>query len=191
MSNPNNLVLDGPIEKPARGILAQALWIIFFALAATVAARFEIPHDPVPYTLQTMVVLLAGAFLGARNGALSQLLYLLAGALGAPVFAGGAFGFARILGPSGGYLLAFPVAAAIVGFLLRDRRTTLRIVIAMTSAMVLIFAAGTAHLYAFYIRNAWTAVTSGFFIFSWWDLIKISAAVMIYREVGKRWARLP
>jgi biotin transport system substrate-specific component len=191
MSNPNNLVLDTPVEKPVRGVLAQALWVMSFALASALAARFEIPHNPVPYTLQTMVVLLAGAFLGARNGALSQLVYLGAGALGAPVFAGGAFGFARILGPSGGYLLAFPLAAAIVGYVLRDSRATLRIVIAMTSAMAVIFAAGTAHLYAFYIHNAWTAVTSGFLIFSWWDLIKISAAVMVYREVGKRWPRLP
>src|SRR5512135_696659 len=96
-----------------QGVAGQLLWIVSFAVATAVAARVEIPHQPVPYTLQTMVVLLSGAFLGARNGALSQLLYLCGGAVGLPLFAGGAFGVAPFIGPTGGYLLAFPAAAAL------------------------------------------------------------------------------
>jgi len=100
-------------------VLTQLLWITTFAVATALGARVEIPHYPVPFTLQTMVVLLAGAFLGARNGAYSQILYLGAGLIGLPVFAGGAFGFMKIAGPTGGYLLAFPIAAAAAGYLVR------------------------------------------------------------------------
>jgi biotin transport system substrate-specific component len=191
MSHHSNVVLDKPIEQPARGLLAQALWITGFALATAFGARLEIPHEPVPYTLQTMVVLLAGALLGARNGALSQLFYLGLGIAGAPVFAGGAFGYAVLLGPTGGYLLAFPVAAALTGYLLRERHTLLWTLTAMVSGTLLIFAAGTAHLYAFYLHDGKVAFTSGFLIFTWWDMIKVGAASMIYHEVGKRWPRIP
>jgi hypothetical protein len=86
----------------------QVFWIVTFAALTAVGARFEIFQYPVPFTLQTMFVLLAGAFLGARNGALSQILYLGVGAVGLPVFAaGGAMGILRLIGPTGGYLLAF------------------------------------------------------------------------------------
>lgn len=107
MSNSSNVAVDKPISQSGKGVLAQALWIAGFAAATALSARLEIPHDPVPFTLQTMVVLLAGAFLGARNGAVSQLLYLGAGIFGAPVFAGGAFGAARLVGPTGGISLHF------------------------------------------------------------------------------------
>ncbi|NLA64828.1 MAG: biotin transporter BioY [Leucobacter sp.] len=71
----------------------------------------------VPITLQTFAVLLAGAVLGAKRGFLAVLLYLAVGALGLPVFSGGAAGIAPFLGPSAGYLIAFPLAAALCGFI--------------------------------------------------------------------------
>jgi biotin transport system substrate-specific component len=175
----------------ASGVLAQSLWIAAFAVATAAGARLEIPHEPVPYTLQTFVVLLSGAFLGSRNGALSQLFYLAAGVLGAPVFAGGAFGFVRLLGPSGGYLLAFPAAAALVGYLLRERRTLPMTLLAMAAGLLVIFASGTAQLYAYYIHDGSLALSTGFLFFSWWDLLKLSAAAAIYHELARRWPRLP
>ena len=108
-----------------------------------IGARFEIPHQPVPFTLQTMVVLLAGAFLGPRNGAISQLLYLGAGALGLPVFAGGAPGFLHLIGPTGGYLLAFPAAAAVTGYLVTLRRSLFWTAVSMTVGLLVIFTSGT------------------------------------------------
>jgi biotin transport system substrate-specific component len=179
------------LEAAGSGILAQALWIVAFAAATAAGARLEIPHEPVPYTLQTFVVLLSGALLGARNGALSQLLYLAAGVLGAPVFAGGAFGFARLLGPTGGYLLAFPAGAALVGYLLRERRPLVLTLLAMAAGLVVIFASGTAQLYAYYLHDSSLAVTAGFLFFSWWDLLKLAGAAAIYHELSKRWPRLP
>ena len=107
MNDSSNLVLGKTVDSsPA---LVQFTWVGLFAVGTMLSARLEIPHQPVPYTLQTLMVLLSGAFLGPRNGMLSQLAYITAGILGAPVFAGGAAGFARILGPSGGYILSFPL----------------------------------------------------------------------------------
>jgi biotin transport system substrate-specific component len=137
------------------------------------------------------VVLLSGAFLGSRNGALSQLVYLGAGAMGAPVFAGGAFGIAKFLGPTGGYLIAFPLAAALVGWILRDGRSYARTLAAMVAGLLTVFTCGTLHLFAFYIHDLGSAVSSGFLIFSWWDMLKLGAATAMYAEIGKRWPRLP
>ncbi len=190
MSNTTKVSLVG--QSAAQGsVAAQIVWIAGFVAATALGARLEIPHEPVPYTLQTLVVLLAGAFLGARNGAISQVAYLASGALGAPVFAGGAFGPAVLFGPTGGYLLAFPVSAAAVGLLLQENRTLPRCFLAMTAGLLVVFSLGTLHLFAFYLKNFGAAFNAGFLVFSWWDLLKLCAAAMTYREVGKRWPRLP
>ena len=174
------------LSRSDEGIARQALWIVGFAAATALAARVEIPNYPVPYTLQTLMVLLAGAVLGARNGALSQILYIAVGLIGLPVFSGGGFGLARLLGPTGGYLLAFPVAAAIVGYMVRLRSDLLWSFVSMTAGLLLIFLSGTAQLYAVLFHDWSEAFKSGFLIFSWWDLLKLSAAAMISYEVGKR-----
>jgi biotin transport system substrate-specific component len=171
--------------------LLQLLWIAGFAIATAVGARIEIPYQPVPFTLQTFTVLLAGAFLGSRNGAASQILYLAAGVAGLPVFAGGAFGFAKLMGPTGGYLLAFPAAAAVVGYLVRRHATLLWRVVSMACGLCIIFLFGTLQLYAAYLHDAGKAIALGLLIFSWWDLLKLGAAATIYHEVSKRWARVP
>lgn len=80
----------------------HASWIISFAGLTALGAQIEVPNYPVPFTLQTFFVLLAGAFLGVRNGSIAQVVYLAVGALGLPVFAGGTFGIAKLLGPTGG-----------------------------------------------------------------------------------------
>ncbi|TKD52035.1 biotin transporter BioY [Sphingomonas baiyangensis] len=84
-------------------------------MALVLASYVAIPMQPVPITLQTLVVPLIGALLGARLGTAAVLAWLAAGALGAPVLAEGASGIARFTGPGGGYLAAFPMAAWLVG----------------------------------------------------------------------------
>jgi biotin transport system substrate-specific component len=172
-------------------ILGQAGWIIGFAFLTALGARVEIPHEPVPYTLQTFVVLLSGAFLGARNGALSQILYIAAGAVGLPAFAGGAAGFPILFGPTGGYLLAFPAAAAVVGYLVSLRRSRVWAFASMFAGLLVIFTSGTIQLYATILHDAQKAFWAGFMIFSWWDVVKLFAASAMYFEVGKRFPRLP
>jgi biotin transporter BioY len=85
-------------------------WVLSFSILTAISAQISIPIKPVPFTLQTMIVLLAGAFLGAKNGAYSQLIYICLGAIGLPVFAqtaDGTMGLARLIGPTGGYLTSF------------------------------------------------------------------------------------
>ncbi|WP_457743002.1 biotin transporter BioY [Thermococcus sp.] len=91
-----------------------SLTALFVALTA-VSAQITVPIGSVPFTLQVFAVLLSGLILGARLGFLSQTLYVLAGAIGFPVFAGFTGGFAHLYGPTGGYLLAFPLASFITG----------------------------------------------------------------------------
>jgi biotin transport system substrate-specific component len=190
MNTPVNPVSPRSLVFGASSVLSQSLWILLFAAATAVGARFEIANHPIPFTLQTFAVLLAGAFLGARNGAFSQLLYLAVGALGAPVFAAGEVGVAKLFGPTGGYLLAFPAAAMLVGYLLGFRRTFGWVLMSMGAGLLVIFTSGTLHLYAFYVRDFGAAMTSGFLIFSWWDMLKLFAAAGIYYELAKRWPRL-
>src|SRR5882762_512530 len=101
-----------------RRTVAVVLGAILVAAAAQVAV--PLPGTPVPFTLQPLAVLLVGGLLGARFGALSMILYLAMGAAGFPVFTPTVplLGIARLLGPTGGYLLAYPVAAWAVGALL-------------------------------------------------------------------------
>jgi biotin transport system substrate-specific component len=99
-----------------------AVGIVGFAATMAVAAQIAIPipGTPVPFTLQPLAVVLAGLWLGPLAGATSMVLYLLAGAVGLPVFSPiGAPGVLRLIGPTGGYLLATPAAAAIAGLVAR------------------------------------------------------------------------
>ena len=114
-----NFVLDS--TQAQSSILAQAGWISLFAGFTALGAQIEIPHQPIPFTLQTFFVLLSGAFLGARNGCIAQVLYIAAGALGLPVFSGASFGLVRLFGMTGGYLIGFPLAAALIGYLVSIR----------------------------------------------------------------------
>jgi len=141
-----------------------------------------------------MVVLLAGAFLGARNGAYSQVLYIFLGAIGLPVFAqtaDGTMGLARLIGPTGGYLLAFPIAAYLVGYLTEKNQKYFTVIISMFAAELVVILVGTMYLYAAYLHNFVDAVKAGAAIFTIWMAIKVFAAAAIYFAVAKKQPRLP
>lgn len=174
-----------PILITDQGILSRVLWVTGFTALTAVGAQIEISHYPVPYTLQTLFVLLAGAVLGSRAGAMSQVVYLVLGIIGLPVFSGWGFGVMRIVGPTGGYLLGFPVAAFIVGSLLREHRSYLWIVVAMFAGLFVVFTLGTIHLNLVYYHDWAAAIGNGFLIFSWWDVVKLFAAAAIYRQVAR------
>jgi len=89
--------------------------VIGFSLLMALSAQIVIPVGVVPYTGQTFVVLLAGALLGSRLGAIAMITYLVEGSTGLPFFQGGHGGLLHLLGPTGGYLIAFPAAAFITG----------------------------------------------------------------------------
>jgi len=95
---------------------------LFAALTAGIAwFKIPLPFTPVPITLQTLAVLLSGALLGPYYGALSMLLYIGVGALGLPVFAGGSSGIGVLLGPTGGYLFSYSIAAFAIGKLVEKK----------------------------------------------------------------------
>jgi biotin transport system substrate-specific component len=141
------------VAWPRVGLFRDVLLVLGASFVTALAAQiaFPLPWSPVPITGQTFAVLLSGAVLGARRAFLAQLLYLAEGAIGLPVFAGGAAGVAKLVGPSGGYLVAFPLAAALTGWFAErgwDRRfiTTFA---ALLGGSALIFGIGLAGLARF------------------------------------------
>jgi biotin transport system substrate-specific component len=100
-----------------RGMVFRVSLVALFAALTAAGAfiSFPLPFSPVPVVLQNLLALLSGLVLGPVMGPLSVALYLTAGAIGAPVFAGGAGGFARFLGPTGGFLAGYVLAALVAG----------------------------------------------------------------------------
>ncbi|MDR3668137.1 MAG: biotin transporter BioY [Ignavibacteriaceae bacterium] len=168
-------------------VTSKLFGIISFTLLTVVAAQITIPVQPVPFTLQTVMVVLAGAFLGAKNGAYSQLLYLLLGCLGLPVFAHipAAFGFMRLFGPTGGYLLSFPIAAWVTGYLLEKNQSYLNVTFTMFLANIIIIAMGTLFLFTFYVKNLTEAITYGAAVFSIWTVVKVFISINIFYAINK------
>ena len=173
---------------------SELFWVVSFSILTAISAQISIPIKPVPFTLQTMVVLLAGAFLGAKNGAYSQVLYIFLGAIGLPVFAqtaDGTMGLARLIGPTGGYLLAFPIAAYLVGFLTEKNQKYLTVIVSMFVAELVVILFGTLYLYAAYLHNFVDAIKAGAAIFTVWMAVKVFAAATIYFGVAKKQSKLP
>ena len=96
-------------------VVRQVGLVIGFSLLTALAAQVVIPIGPIPVTGQTFVVLLTGALLGSRLGAMAMIAYLIEGASGLPFFQSGHFGLLYMMGPTGGYLIAFPAAAYVTG----------------------------------------------------------------------------
>ena len=179
------------VGKLSKVTSTQLFWILGFSILTVFAAQVSIPIKPVPFTLQTMLVVLSGAFLGARNGAISQLSYLAAGAIGLPVFANFNLGIAVLFGPTGGYLIAFPIAAYVVGKIIEQNKSLLAIASAMILGTLLILLSGALYLSLFFGGNFSEAFKAGVLIFTVWDVIKISAAISIYYTVSKKYPKLP
>jgi len=140
--------LDAPVRATEQ-VCAVVLVTGLTAIAAQVSVH--LPFTPVPFTFQPMVVLLGAMVLGSRLGATSQMLYLALGIAGLPVFAASPLlpqGAARLLGPSGGYLMSYPLAAFVTGSLAErgfDRRY-LTAIVAMAAGLAVVYAGGTAWL---------------------------------------------
>lgn len=170
-----------PSSLAARRTLAVALGAALVAVAAQIA--IPLPGTPVPMTLQPLAVLVVGGLLGAGGGlgASSMIVYLALGAAGLPVFTPyGLPGLARLLGPTGGYLLAYPVAAFAVGKLAGDGRRVARLALAVLAGLVLIHLGGVAQLLLL-TGSADLALRLGTLPFVAGDLLKLVAAVLILK----------
>jgi biotin transport system substrate-specific component len=179
VSRPHTTLADVLSPRQQRSWLLDVVLLVLFSTFVALTAQVEIPLWPVPLTLQTLGVLFTGAVLGSRRGALALLLYLTEGALGLPVFAGGASGVGYMLGPTGGYLVGFVVAAGVVGWLAQrgwDRRLVW-VAVAMVIGNVIIYVCGVAWL-AVFLGDLWGALVKGMLLFVVGDLIKIAVAAL-------------
>jgi len=174
-------------RSSTRGV--TLIWIVGFAAALAAASQIAIPlpWTPVPLTLQPMLVILAGMLLGPTAGAASMLLYLAAGAAGLPVFTPlGAPGIARFLGPTGGYLIAYPAAAYVAGALGRRSTTFATRWIAGVAGIAVIYLGGIAQLSLLsggFVRAIQLGVTP----FAALDVVKafVAAAIAAPRTVRR------
>ena len=148
MTQPSTPVLVGSESRAALFTWKRAIAIALGALVVAISAQvsIDLPGNPVPITLQGLAVLLVGGTLGARAGAVALVAYLVAGMSGLPVFSGGRAGPGWLLGPTGGYLLAFPVGAAVTGAIAR-RHDLVRCFLAALAGMFVIHAGGIDQLW--------------------------------------------
>lgn len=159
--------------------------VALMAAVTAVAAQITVPISPVPFTMQVLAVILSGLLLGVRTGALAQAIYVLVGAVGVPVFAGFKGGLGIVLGPTGGYLISYPIAAAVAGLAAHTVARASR-----RKALWTGFLWGCAGLAVIYTLGAtWLAVVAGlspaealatgvlpFVVF---DLIKVALAALV------------
>jgi biotin transport system substrate-specific component len=176
-------------SNPTRDL---ALIVVFAALIAVCAILPAIKTGGlVPITLQTFGVLLTGAILGPRRGFLAVVLYILVGVVGLPVFSGGAAGPGVLVGPTAGYILGFPLAAALCGFLvarIRTARAPLHVALIFVSGLVssalFIHTLGVTGL-VLRADLTWAAAWKGDAIFWPGDVIKNTAMALVAYSVHR------
>ena len=155
------------------------------AAVTAVAAQITIPVTPVPFTLQVLAVILSGLLLGPRIGALAQAIYVLVGAVGVPVFSGFTGGLGHVFGPTGGYLISYPIAAAVAGLAARPiaryprRRALLTALLWGCASLAVIYVFGTVWLAVVSGLTLMEAVAAGVLPFIIFDLIKVAIASLV------------
>jgi biotin transport system substrate-specific component len=188
-------VLVPTVGDDQTGELVRAAVLVVGGAALTAVAAqlsFKMPWTAVPYTGQTAAVLLVGTALGWRLGAVSMLLYLLVGVAGAPVFSAGAHGLSQLFGFTGGYLIGFVVASALVGRLaeLGWDRTPSRAAGLMLLGNLVIYAIGVPVLALTLSMPPSDAVWNGAAVFLPWDIFKVLLAAgllpLAWKIAGRR-----
>lgn len=171
-----------------RGITVKIAFTALFAALTAAGAFIAIPAGPVPIVLQNFFALLSGLVLGPVTGSASVGLYLLAGILGLPVFAGGTGGIARFAGPTGGFLAGYLLSALVAGLVAgqpgkrarnNGRLSVVRLIIAVVLGLLIVYVPGVLWL-KISGNLGWTkAFLAGFVPFIMGDILKGTAAVII------------
>ena len=170
-------LLDSLITpSAATNAFTKAALVVFGSLLLAASAQFKIPLYPVPVTGQTLVVLLIGMTYGVRLGAITMAAYLFEGAIGLPVFAGGAAGAAVLMGPTGGYLFGFLLAGVAMGYLAERGmgRTAISTIAAMVIGNFVIYLFGALWLANFI--GFGEAIAAGVLPFLYGDALKLVVA---------------
>jgi len=166
----------------------RLVWTALLAACTAVGAWLQLPVGAVPITLQPLFVFLAGYLLGPASGAAAVALYVAAGVLGLPVFAGGKAGLGVLLGPTGGYLVGFVLGAAVTG-LAADRGRPIgwgRGVLAGAVALAVAYLCGAARLAQVLHLDARKAIVVGVLPFIAFDAVKVAVALVIGRHLRAR-----
>jgi biotin transport system substrate-specific component len=187
LTNENETTVLTPAEsRTGRRVLSVALG----AATVAVAAQITVPlaFSPVPMTLSPLAVLIVGGVLGPRGGVSALVTYLALGIVGLPVFAGGLAGAVWLIGPTGGYLLAFPVAAGVSGYLARERGWV-GAMLGAVAGVVVIHLGGLAQLTVI-TGDLGNALRLGTLPFLAGDAVKIALATIGVSTLGPAIRRL-
>jgi len=173
-------------EALSSGSLAKkAAIVVLGSIFMAVMTQISVPFFPVPMTLQTLAVMLIGVTFGFRMATATLALYLIEGAMGLPVFSNFGFGFAKLIGPTGGYLAGFLIAAAVMGFM-ADRKVTrgwAGMIATLVIGEVIIMALGYGWLTSLIgTEKAWLG---GVYPFILGDMLKLALAAVIAKGVLK------
>jgi biotin transport system substrate-specific component len=195
--NPESHTVGPAVAPTQTRVLRRAISVGLGAVVVAAAAQvvMPVPFSPVPMTLQPLAVLAVGGLLGGIGGLSALVLYLLLGILGLPVFAGGSSGLWHLLGPTGGYLLAFPVAAGVTGALVQsvvtgspgsvNSRVILLVLLSCALGMSIIHLGGVAQL-AVLGGDPALAFRVGFIPFLTGDLLKVGLAAALILAAGPK-----
>jgi biotin transport system substrate-specific component len=170
------------------GAIHRLVWTALLAACVAVGAWLQLPIGAVPITLQPLFVFLAGYLLGPASGAAAVALYVAAGVLGLPVFAGGKAGLGVLLGPTGGYLVGFVLGAGVTG-LAAPRGARLGWipgVLAGVAALAVAYAVGAARLAQVLHFDARKAIAVGVAPFLAFDAVKVAVALVVARHLRAR-----
>jgi biotin transport system substrate-specific component len=169
----------------AKNTLRGMIYAAMLGALTALGAYLIIPMSPVPLTLQTFFVFLAGALLGGPQAAMSQIVYVILGLIGLPVFAGGKAGLGTLLGPTGGYLIGFVVAALIMGFIVDFKKKTeiFWLLFAMIIGLAVIYTLGVLQLSFVANMPVQKAIAVGAVPFILGDITKLFAAAILASKV--------
>jgi biotin transport system substrate-specific component len=189
MARPAVQALSTPQERLLEAARQVAL-VVGASLFVALCARISIPlwFTPVPLTVQNFGVLLVGLLLGSRRGFAALILYLAEGAMGMPVFSPssvGLMGVAQLLGPTGGYLLAYPLVAGLAGLIFETgKKSFARAAVAGLLAEIFLFASGVTWLYL-----ATHSLAKAAYLGLYWFIAAEVLKVMVAAAVATRWGR--
>lgn len=176
------------METRDRNHLRRMVYASMFGALTAVGAFITIPLQPVPFTLQTFFTGAAGGLLGGYTGALSQVIYIILGCLGMPVFAGGKSGIGVLFGPTGGYLLGFVAGAYVIGKIVEMRPSAGSAWVAMALLIgdLVIYSLGTVQLSVVGHLTPAKAIVVGVVPFLLGEAFKLAAAAWLITELRKR-----
>ena len=183
MSHSATQAMSGRSRALDFGLNAALIVGASFLVAACARIYLPLPGTPVPLTVQNLAVLMVGLALGPWRGLAALSLYLIEGASGIPVFSPtGPGGIAQLIGPTGGYLIAYPFVAALVGYIFeRGKQTFARAAVAAIAGEILLFACGISWLYTM-THSLAQAISFGLYWFVFAEVIKVMFAAGAVRS---------